>query len=184
MKLMTLLFVALALTATHAQGNSNGKGNGNGSGNDGKGNGSRNQTDSAAADIDDTNTSSEVGSGTGWDGGVEVQILGQSGKMRLVNSVGATVTVEMDSIHELDAAGSTIGLSGPNTGKHGRNTFANVEFTIDSTATRTSVDGVLADRIDFQTTLLQTATLTVSTWVFLGSGTISCRQHQVLLLAR
>lgn len=107
--------------------------------------------------------------------GVSVKIQGQSGKMTLSNdgdTSGKSVTVMMDNLYELDASGSQIGNTGPNAGKHSRNTFASVDFTIDAKPTRTKVSGKDADRIDFKTTLLGSSQLTVSTYVFLQAGEI------------
>ena len=79
----------------------------------------------------------------------------------------------MDSIYELDASGSIIGNTGPNAGKHSRQTFASVDFTIDSTPARTLEYVVPADRFDFETTLVGSAKLKVMTWVFLHDGLIT-----------
>ena len=181
---LVLILAALFISNTAAQGQNNAGGNG-GQNNAGEGSNASNG-DSSAGDssvnttsisttsINTTSINGTEGTSPGtWDGGVSVQILGQSGKMRLSNSAGTEVKVEMNSIFEVSEAGTNVGLAGPNAGKHGRNTFANVAFTYDTEATRTSVDGVAADRINFQTTLLQTATLQISTWVFLGAGSIN-----------
>ena len=101
-----------------------------------------------------------------------VDVLGQSGKMTLTNGPNS-VTVEMDNLYELDAAGSIIGNTGPNSGKHSRNTFASVPFTINDETRRTNEYGVPADAIDFSTTLLGSSQLSVATLVFLHHGIIT-----------
>jgi len=100
-----------------------------------------------------------------------VDVLGQSGKMTLSNGDNQ-VTVAMDNLYELNAAGSIIGNTGPNAGKHSRQTFASVDFSVNDTARRTSEFGVPADAIDFRTTLLGSSDLVVSTFVFLHNGVI------------
>ena len=56
--------------------------------------------------------------------------------MTLSNGQGKNedeITVAMDSMQELNAAGEAIGYSGPNDGKHSRHTFANTDFRVDDT---------------------------------------------------
>ena len=106
-------------------------------------------------------SSGEPGSGSIWDGGVTVNVLGHSGKMTLMNAAGNSVTIEMDSLHELDSAGSYVGRTGPNSGKHSRETFASVPFTIDDTLPRTEVNNVTCEQIDFHTTLVGSSSLEV-----------------------
>ena len=100
-----------------------------------------------------------------------VNVLGQSGKMTLSNGPNQ-VTVTMDSLFELNAAGSIIGNSGPNAQKHSRQTFASVDFTISNQTRRTAEFGVPAHAIDFRTTLLGSSELVVSTFIFLHNGVI------------
>lgn len=73
----------------------------------------------------------------------------------------------------LDASGSIIGNTGPNSLKHSRQTFASVPFTIDNQTRRTNEYGVPADAVDFRTTLLGTSELSVATLVFLHHGVIT-----------
>ena len=103
--------------------------------------------------------------------GVTVDVLGQSGKMTLSNGPNQ-VTVAMDNLYELDAGGNIIGNTGPNAGKHSRQTFASVDFSINTTPRRTSRFGVPADGIDFSTTLLGSSQLEVTTFTFLHNGVI------------
>ena len=91
--------------------------------------------------------------------------------MTLTNGPNA-VTVTMDHLYELDASGSIIGNTGPNSEKHSRNTFASVDFTINDTPVRTGEYGVPADSIDFSSTLVGSSTLLVKTLVFLHHGLI------------
>jgi len=82
------------------------------------------------------------------------------------------VTVTMDSIHELDAAGNVIANTGANALKHSRETFASTEFAI-GPVYRSNQFGVPADMLDFNTSLVgDTALLTVSTVIFLHDGVI------------
>jgi hypothetical protein len=91
-------------------------------------------------------------------GGVQVKILGQSGKMTLTSSeIDLDVTIEMGSLYELDADGNEVGGGGPPSGKHSLETFAPQDFTIDSNPTREEFGGVAVDKIDFQTTLVNGA---------------------------
>jgi len=106
-----------------------------------------------------------------YNGGVTVNVLGQSGKMTLSNGPNS-VTVEMDNLFELDASGSMIGNTGPNDQRHSRNTFASVAFTINSMPRRSSQYGVPADTIDFSTTLLDSSQLSVASMIFLQDGII------------
>jgi len=68
-------------------------------------------------------------------GSVSVEILGQSGKMRLFSTAAGQeanrVTVEMDALRELNAAGETIGNTGTLAERHSLNGFANQDFTFD-----------------------------------------------------
>jgi len=104
-------------------------------------------------------------------GGVIVEVLGQSGKMRLINGDNL-VTVAMDNLYELDASGAIIGNTGPNHLKHSRQTFSSVDFTISNETRRTGQYGVPADAIDFSTTLLGASNLEITTLVFLHHGEI------------
>ena len=79
----------------------------------------------------------------------------------------------MDNIYELDAAGNIIANTGSNAEKHSRQTFASVDFSINTTPQRTSRFGVPADGIDFSTTLVGGSTLEVTTFTFLHNGIIS-----------
>ena len=98
-------------------------------------------------------------------------MLGQSGKMTLSNGPNQ-VTVAMDNLYELDAGGNIIGNTGPNSGKHSRQTFASVPFSINTTPRRTARFGVPADGIDFSTTLVGGSVLEVTTFTFLHNGII------------
>jgi len=65
-------------------------------------------------------------------GGVSVQILGNSGKIRMFSAeVGHNdpnaIVIEMDSLQELDVNGNPVGTSGQD--RHSINTFANQDFT-------------------------------------------------------
>ena len=93
--LLLLLLLGSHQAVAQGQGNGNSNGNGNGNGNSNTG-GSTSSTDNTAE-----SASGDQGSGSPWSGGVEVQILGQSGKMRLTNTAGDSVVIEMDSIFEV-----------------------------------------------------------------------------------
>jgi hypothetical protein len=91
-------------------------------------------------------------------GGVDVRILGQSGKMTLTSlEYDVDVTIAMDSLYELDADGNSIGGGGPPSGKHSLQSFAPQDFTIDSTPTRDEIDGIAVDKINFETSLVEDA---------------------------
>jgi hypothetical protein len=88
-------------------------------------------------------------------GGVSVHILGQSGKMILSSDeFDSALTVGMDSLFELDAQGNEVGNTGPPSGKHSIQTFAAQNFAIDAEPTRTAVDGIETDQINFTTSLV------------------------------
>lgn len=106
-----------------------------------------------------------------------MDVLGQSGKMTLTNGPNS-VTVEMDSIYELDSAGSIIANTGPNSEKHSRQTFASVPFDINSTPRRTDRYGVPASAIDFSTTLVGGSSLNITSLVFSHHGTIAPTQNE------
>jgi len=112
-----------------------------------------------------------------YDGGVKLDVLGQSGKMTLSNAPADgsitpnEVTITMDYIREIDAAGNIVGNEGPNSGKHSLQTFASQAFTIDPT--RESIEyGVPSTAIDFRTTLVGGSELLIETHVFMHDGVI------------
>ena len=111
-----------------------------------------------------------------------MDVLGQSGKMTLTNGPNS-VTVEMDSIYELDSAGSIIANTGPNSEKHSRQTFASVPFDINSTPRRTDRYGVPASAIDFSTTLVGGSSLNITSLVFSHHGTIAPTQNETWTVA-
>ncbi|KAL1500390.1 hypothetical protein AB1Y20_013047 [Prymnesium parvum] len=116
--------------------------------------------------------------GSIYHGGVTVNVLGQSGKMTLANGPNQ-ITVEMDYIRELDASGNTVGNSGPNDGKHSRNTFANTDFTINSNPRRSYKYTLPTDAIDFNTKLVNNlAELSVTSFIFLHHGVIHPTQNE------
>ena len=90
--------------------------------------------------------------------------------MRLTNGPNL-VTVMMDYIHELDASGNIIGTSGPNHGKHSRETFASVDFDIFDAVQSNEFD-VTSYAVDFFTELMESAKLNVTIHVFNQDGTI------------
>jgi hypothetical protein len=66
-----------------------------------------------------------------------------------------------------------VGKSGPNAGKHSRNTFASTTFTFGELY-NTSISGVAAQAVDFTSMLIDdVATLTVQTILFAENGTIA-----------
>jgi len=104
--------------------------------------------------------------------GVTVDVKGKSGKMTISNGK-QNITVEMDSVSELDANGNLVGQTGPPNGKHSLNNFASVDFTIDPMELRTDY-GVPAEAVDFSTSLINgQADLLVSTCIFMHNGRIT-----------
>jgi hypothetical protein len=95
-------------------------------------------------------------------GGLEVDILGQSGKMNLKNN-NRTVQVTMDALREVDSDGNVVGNTGKT--KHSIQSFANQQFTFgirdyyttlftfNSTTNDTVPEAANGLRIDFYSTL-------------------------------
>ena len=103
--------------------------------------------------------------------GVSVEVKGQSGKMTLSNGPNE-IMVEMDYLRELDADGNVVGDSGPNSGKHSRDTFANVDFTIDAGRDSEEYE-VPSHAVDFRTELVGGSQLKVATHIFKYDGVIA-----------
>lgn len=111
-------------------------------------------------------------------GRVQLKVIGQSGKFDLIpeDDQGVAQTskklrIEMDSLYELDASGAKIGTSGPQSGKHSKNTFATEEFAITG-PNATTYGGIECRQITFSVDILG-ATLVMDTYLFTEDGTLT-----------
>ena len=110
--------------------------------------------------------------------GLFVDVLGQSGKVRIGrNQIPSQdpehITIEIDSLRELNANNDAIGNTGPPSQKHSIQTFAPLDFTF-SSLYDTEVAGVESVALDFKTTMLDnTAELIVTIYLFKDSGNLT-----------
>lgn len=107
-------------------------------------------------------------------GGVNLKVLGQSGKISLSyndTSFSNSQTIEFDSVYERNAQGQIIGNTGST--KHSVNSFASQDFTFSSVAT-TTYQGLACDNLNFTTTMINNqATLKVLLYIFKQAGSIT-----------
>lgn len=112
--------------------------------------------------------------------GLEVNILGQSGKINLENkNTKSKVQITMDGLRELDANGNLVGKKG--NPKHSINNFAQVEFAFsvsesdvplyNETDPEQVIDIAKAVNIDFTATLDTGSKLTVEAFAVSEEGT-------------
>jgi len=92
------------------------------------------------------------------------------------------ITVAMDYIHELDAAGEIVGNNGPNEGKHSRNTFSNTAFTIEN-GYESNEYAVPSHAIVFRSSLVGGSELTVTTHIFEHDGIITPTANETWAVA-
>lgn len=111
-------------------------------------------------------------------GGVTVRVLGRSGKFRVFSSAAGednarAVTIEMDSLQELDANGEPVGASGQE--RHSINTFANQDFTLSPVESNFMMGvgmSVAANKLSFQSPIGEVGNISVDTFVISSPGLV------------
>lgn len=104
--------------------------------------------------------------------GTVVDVLGQSGKIRLIRG-GKTITVEFDNLQEVDANGAPVGMSGALSTKHGVNSFATQNFQFSSIQTNITYRNVSMDRFDFTSPINSIGKLKITTFIINEVGSVS-----------
>jgi len=109
-------------------------------------------------------------------GGVSIRILGQSGKFRMFSTDAGQndpnrVTIELDSLTELDANGNSVGSSGQE--RHSIQTFANQDFTFLPLIENHMMgvnNAVTANKLSFQSPVSTVGNISVDTFIMRSRG--------------
>lgn len=104
--------------------------------------------------------------------GVNVKILGNSGKMVIKNAKQNSVVVLFDYIKELSSSGAVVGAKGGK--KHSINTFAREQFSFTTSGNQSSYQGIAVKHVRFHATISGPgAMLVVDVYVFKAAGNIT-----------
>ena len=102
--------------------------------------------------------------------GIELRVLGHSGKMELSNN-DTTIRIQMKGVQEVDAEGNAVGHRLPNKDKHSFNSFASQDFTISPISHKGLDNAISSKSVDFSCPLLDgSALFKVTTHLVLNSS--------------
>jgi len=102
--------------------------------------------------------------------GTSIKVLGQSGKVTITN--GESITMEFDSIQEVDENGNIVGKTGPLSQKHSINSFATQNFEF-SEVTTEQYNNVSTDVFSFNTHINDIGRMSVKTYIIREENTVS-----------
>lgn len=102
--------------------------------------------------------------------GTSIKVLGQSGKVTITN--GESITMEFDSIQEVDENGNVVGKTGGLANKHSINSFATQDFEFSQVKTEL-YNNVSTDLFSFDTPINNIGRMSVKTFIIREENTIS-----------
>ncbi|XP_031565543.1 skeletal aspartic acid-rich protein 2-like isoform X3 [Actinia tenebrosa] len=122
-------------------------------------------------------------------GGVCIKNHGRSGKFSVSRGNESedainTITIEFDSIKEVDADGNEVGTTGPKLGKHAFNSFAPLDFDF-TDVVDTNYKGISAKAFNFSAEIPgPNATLNVPIFFFSDNGTVNLCDDEEITIRR